>query len=63
MINQGYINGKKVSLNMDKLTPWRSVDLIDVTLTCKDANSNLLRLLLLLMLMLFGHKVEFAFRF
>ena len=34
------------------LTPWCLVDLIVVTLACEDANSNLLRLLLWLMLMM-----------
>ena len=48
------------------------VNLIDVTLACEDAYSNLLRLLLLLMLMMTtvwcrfgrwsGHKVKFLFR-
>ena len=61
----------------DWLTHWLTdsclVNLIDVTLACKDDNSNLLRLLLLLMLMMrivlttvwcrFGHIVKFLFTF
>ena len=44
------------------LTPCRLVDLMPVTLACEDANSDLFRVLLLLMLMLFGHKFKFVFR-
>ena len=40
------------SLATNSLTPWRLVDLTDVTLALKKPTQNLLRFLLLLMLML-----------